>query len=229
MVFETAALPRRTVVGAERSQVPTQEYRRRQMDGVEGPELGRVERSRDPHDILVEVDKRDPRDDRPCSPDRATADPSRYPFHFDPRHHLDTRSGQDRRSSRRALVSGSGTTSFTMAEESRYRSFPATGYPRSSRSSRRASLLCVVTGPLDGARSRRSPGGGLARPEATSLRRAEADSSTGPSTATGLPRSVTSRRSPRATRRRYRERFCRSSLTPTCFGSMCTHTVASLA
>ena len=90
MVFETAALPRRTVVGAERSQVPTQEYRRRQMDGVEGPELGRVERSRDPHDILVEVDKRDPRDDRPCSPDRATADPSRYPFHFDPRHHLDT-------------------------------------------------------------------------------------------------------------------------------------------
>src|SRR6266508_3064114 len=39
---------------------------------------------------------------------------------------LETRSGQDRRRSRRAFVSGSGTTSFTMAEESRYRSFPAT-------------------------------------------------------------------------------------------------------
>ncbi len=142
---------------------------------------------------------------------------------------LDTRSGQDLRSSRRALVSGSDTTSFTMAEESRYRSGPATDYVRSSRSFRRASVPFVVTGPFGGAISRRSPSGGLARPEATSLRRAEADSSTGPSTATGLPRSVTSRRSPPTTRRRYRERFWRSSRTPTRFGSMCTHSVASLA
>src|SRR6266511_1388470 len=61
---------------------------------------------------------------------------------------LDTRSGQDRRSSRRAFVSGSGTTSFTMTEESRYRSFPATDYARSSRISRRASVPFVVTGPF---------------------------------------------------------------------------------
>ena len=52
-----------------------------------------------------------------------------------------------------------------------------------------------------------APSDDLARPEATSFRRGEPDSSTGPSTATGLPRSVTSRRSPRSTRRRYRERF----------------------
>ncbi len=52
-----------------------------------------------------------------------------------------------------------------MAEESRYRSPLGMAYARSSRSSRRASVPWVVTGPFGGARSRRSPSGGLARPE----------------------------------------------------------------
>jgi len=78
-------------------------------------------------------------------------------------------------------------------------------YRRSLRSSSKASVPFLPTGPFGGARSRRSPWGGLARPEATRRGNAEPDSSTGPRTATGLPRSDTSQRSPRSTRRRYRE------------------------
>jgi hypothetical protein len=45
---------------------------------------------------------------------------------------------------------------------------------------------------------------------------------------TGVPRSVTSRRSPDATRRRYFDRFWRSSRTPTWLDPMCTPGVARL-
>src|SRR6266511_271522 len=107
------------VVGAQRSEIPAQGDRRRQMDGVEGPELGRVERSgswttsasRSTSAIL----------ERPERALRTAPPPIRLATRSTSIRatSLDTRSGQDRRSSRSALVSGSGTTSFTMAEESR--------------------------------------------------------------------------------------------------------------
>src|SRR6266542_132968 len=75
------------VVGAHCFEVSAEGERRRQMDGVEGPELGRLQRGRRLHHILVEVDKGNPRKDGPRSPDRAAADPSRHPLHLDASHH----------------------------------------------------------------------------------------------------------------------------------------------
>lgn len=57
------------------------------MDGVEGPQFGRGESSRDPHDGLVQAYECDSGYDGPAPPDRSTADPSCHSFNLDPSHH----------------------------------------------------------------------------------------------------------------------------------------------
>lgn len=91
------------------------------------------------------------------------------------------------------------------------------GYSRSSRSTSRASRK-VMTLPFatgGGGRSvdRGARGDRSRRPPAISL--ASGSRERGASKATGSPRSVTSSVTPRSTIRRYRDRFCRSSRTPT--------------
>jgi len=56
--------------------------------------------------------------------------------------------------------------------------------------------------------------GGMTLPAAISLASGVSASPSGVRTAIGRPCSVTSRRSPRSTRRRYLLRFCRNSRTP---------------
>ena len=112
--------------------------------------------------------------------------------------------------------SASGTTSFTIADESRYSTryddLPAVrralGSARSdTRPSRRQEGHQVATRGGD-------PADAISRVIARSV------AGNGARTATGRPCSVTSSRSPCSTRRRYLLRFWRSSRTPTCLVSM---------
>ncbi len=84
--FRSGCAAEASVVGAHCPEVPAKGDRRRQVDGVEGPELGRLECSRLAHDVRVEVDESESREDRSRSSDGSTAKPSRHPLDLDTGH-----------------------------------------------------------------------------------------------------------------------------------------------
>src|SRR6266536_447799 len=184
-----------------------------EMERVEGAHRHRVEERRPRTDRLGGLDNGELRDDslrlryelRYCTPDG--------PYDFDLHHRARELVGvaPEQVAQRRALA----LLNDELDERRRVDVDQIRSWRRSSSTSSRGRSSFTFAGGGSCARLPTPRRSGI--PRASSRANRSSGSTIGCSTATGWPRSVTSKVSPRRTRRRYTLRFCRSSRTPTRF------------